>query len=178
MRRTREWKLLLNASLSFVEIESNRFWVDFDAEFSTAPPSDVYAEMVADAQLRPRFASRCFDEILASTDSAADSDIDDERMAYSEILLFRIAEDNVEACDVSAQFPDVVAELMSALLSEANLAQYALFNGDAVEMRERGCWRRSRATTAHVAEGLSPFVARNGRIHRRGRRRAVVDANL
>merc|ERR1712129_361433 len=53
-------------------------------------------------------------------------------------MLFRIDEDNVEACNAAREYPDVVEELMAELLSEANLKEYAQYNGESVELSKQG----------------------------------------
>ena len=111
--RTREWKLLVNASLSFVEIPSNRYWVDYDASFKLRPPRDAYEAMVQNETLRGRFASRCYDELLAAEEE--EDEAAELEFAYAEVLLFRIGEDQVEACDVAAQFVPEFRRLSEAV---------------------------------------------------------------
>ena len=44
--RKGDWKLVVNASNSFVEIPSNEYWVNYDDKFSKKPPIKKYKTMM------------------------------------------------------------------------------------------------------------------------------------
>ena len=126
--RTNEWKLLINSSLSFVEIPSNKYWVDYDDSFTTKPPSEKYQNMVNP----DLFQSNCYDEYLLSDNN------DDTMFEYDEIMLFKISDDNIEACNVAKENPKIVRRLMNKLFSDDNINEYIKWNSDPIRMSKQG----------------------------------------
>ena len=131
--RTNEWKLLINSSLSFVEIPSNKYWVDYDDSFTTSPPKDKY-EMMKDVN-KDIFHSQCYDDYLMQN-------IDDDSISsvfeYDDIMLFKIGEDNIEACNVANENPKIVKHLLNQLFNDENIEQYVLYNSEEIKMSKQG----------------------------------------
>eukprot|EP00484_Ammonia_sp_Unknown_P029300 CAMPEP_0197029842 /NCGR_PEP_ID=MMETSP1384-20130603/9204_1 /TAXON_ID=29189 /ORGANISM="Ammonia sp." /LENGTH=684 /DNA_ID=CAMNT_0042459081 /DNA_START=27 /DNA_END=2081 /DNA_ORIENTATION=- len=134
--RTNDWKLLVNPSLSFIEIPSNQYWVNYDATFSTKPPQEKYAALLENTEIAHLFESKCYNEYLR--DSALDENVNEDMFAYEDLLLFKISEDNVEACNVAKEHPQIVQALMKLLFSTGNLNEYVTFNSDAVQLSKQG----------------------------------------
>lgn len=128
--RTRDWKLLVNSSLSFVEIPSNKYWVHYDAEYTEQPPKEVYDAMQSEETLSALYASQCFEDFGDGQSGAM--------FEYDEVLLFAISNDHIEACNVAPDNPQIVRELMDRLLSDDNIDEYVRWNQDTVELSKQG----------------------------------------
>merc|ERR1712060_632144 len=50
---------------------------------------------------------------------------------YAEIMLFNVAKDNVEACNLANKYPEIVQKLKDELLSSANFKEYVKWNKNA-----------------------------------------------
>merc|ERR1712087_778326 len=50
---------------------------------------------------------------------------------YAEIMLFNVAKDNVEACNLATKYPEIVQKLKDELLSNANFKEYIKWNKNA-----------------------------------------------
>lgn len=133
--RTNEWKLLINSSLSFVEIPSNKYWVNYDDVYTKEPPKDIYQDMMNNDELNKLFESHCYDNYINDIKSGYN---DEPSFEYDEIMLFKISKDNIEACNVAKKHPEIVKDLLNHLLSDDNIEQYIEFNSDPIRMSKQG----------------------------------------
>jgi len=115
--RTNEWKLVVNASLRGDGNVAYQYWVNFDNEFTTKTPKRIYKNMVSDEnEYGNLYQSVCFSDHI-------DDDVDFD-FEYDEIMLFKINDDKVEACNVAKYHPQTVDRLMKKLFSDDNLDEY------------------------------------------------------
>eukprot|EP00484_Ammonia_sp_Unknown_P004155 CAMPEP_0197074000 /NCGR_PEP_ID=MMETSP1384-20130603/210888_1 /TAXON_ID=29189 /ORGANISM="Ammonia sp." /LENGTH=686 /DNA_ID=CAMNT_0042512841 /DNA_START=338 /DNA_END=2399 /DNA_ORIENTATION=- len=133
--RTTEWKLTVNASMRYDGNRAYSYWVDYDNSFTPHPPKRLYQRMRADQQ--GVYDSDCYDAYLLQADGTENDndveynvDVQGTDFEYDEIMLFRINEDKIEACNVAKYYPRVVEKLYNQLLSEEHLEEYTLFNID------------------------------------------------
>eukprot|EP01083_Nonionella_stella_P013327 37529_1 len=125
--RTKQWKLVINPTMSFVEFPTARYWVNYDNSFTIAPPRDVYHDMTQ-MGLSHLYASECYDDAL----------YDESVSKYDDVMLFAIAEDKIEACNVAGAYPDVVDDLWNRLFAAENIAEYVSYNSDKIELSKQG----------------------------------------
>merc|ERR1712154_118969 len=116
--RTNEWKLVVNASLRGDGNRAYQYWVNFDNEFTTKTPKRIYNKFTSeDSEYKNLYRSTCFSDHI-------DDDVDFD-FEYDEIMLFKINDDKVEACNVAKYHPETVKRLMNKLYSDENLGEYA-----------------------------------------------------
>eukprot|EP01083_Nonionella_stella_P013326 37528_1 len=126
--RTDKWKLTVNASLRFDGNVAYEYWVNYDNEFKTNPPKRIFERMVAadDADL---YESACYSAHIDPDFHHSESDLflATADFGYDEIMLFKIDEDRIEACNVAQFYPNVVRNLYDMLLSDEHIEQYATY---------------------------------------------------
>merc|ERR1712154_53275 len=83
----------------------------------TKTPKRIYKNMVSeDNSFKSLYKSTCFSDHI-------DDDVDFD-FEYDEIMLFKINDDKVEACNVAKYHPDTVQRLMNKLFSDDNVNEY------------------------------------------------------
>merc|ERR1712228_185364 len=133
--RSGDWKLVINASLSFVDIPSNEYWVNYDDKYSEKPPIKKYKAMIKKEKLSKLYASECYDAFLKY--APADESDESAVFAYDEIMLFNLAKDNVEACNLASKYPETVQKLKDELLSQKNIKEYVKWNKDESQLSKQ-----------------------------------------
>eukprot|EP01083_Nonionella_stella_P199017 730154_1 len=112
-----------------------QYWVDFDNSFVPHPPKHLYAKFGAFHD--ELYGSKCYDDYLLNdkgkgeligTIMKDELDVEGTDFEYDEIMLFRIDEDRIEACNVAKYHPKVVKRLMDQLFTTENLKEYNEFN--------------------------------------------------
>merc|ERR1719410_325388 len=83
--------------------------------------------MIKKQQLSALYASECYDAFL----KYGDENTDESMFEYAEIMLFNVAKDNVEACNLATKYPEIVQKLKDELLSNANFKEYIKWNKNA-----------------------------------------------
>ena len=106
--RTNEWKLLINASLRLDGNKAYQYWVNYDNSFQPHPPKKLYDKIKGENI--GLYESQCFDKYLMDDMKLHDNELDVEGtlFEYDEIMLFRINEDKVEACNLAKLYPKVL----------------------------------------------------------------------
>ncbi len=118
--RTDKWKLTVNASLRGDGNIAYQYWVNYKSEYTSHPPKVEYSHLVSDTVNAKLYESLCFDTYLDGSDRFDD-------FSYANVMLFKISEDRIEACNVAKFYPKIVEKLLGQLYSEGNLAQYVRY---------------------------------------------------
>jgi len=116
--RQSDFKLIVNNSAlcpgnPTVSGDVNSYYPYFDGSADRVPVQEVYTQFMATPQLdSDRFRSVCY-EAMSDFQKRNEANF-----VIRDVMLFNVSGDAIEACDVSAQYPEVVASMLAVLDEE------------------------------------------------------------
>lgn len=116
--RQSDWKLIVNnsagcAGAPTVSGDIYSYYPFFDGSAERKPVQEVYTQYMATPQIdSERFRSVCY-EAMADRQKRNEANF-----AIRDLMLFNVSGDAIEACDLSQQYPEVVASMLAVLDAE------------------------------------------------------------
>ena len=80
------------------------------------------------------YKSECYDAYLKYANDGSD---DSSVFEYDEFMLFNLAKDNVEACNLAIKYPEKLEELKDELFSQKNIKEYVKWNKDSTPVMSK-----------------------------------------
>jgi len=126
--RNENWKLVVNGSNELVNNCPAPLRTDWqvisgyafpDGSFSKVPVQDIYLEQIGNKDTKKLYNSKCYNKLSEAEREDPDLDV----FQFSEVMLFDIDNDKIEACNVADEYPEIVATLLGRL-KEATMGKY------------------------------------------------------
>ena len=90
---------------------ASNYWATFDGQPKETPHFDIYDQYMNNDHIDSElFRSQCLDEMDES-----ERNRNNTLFEFDEIMLFKIDTDQIEACNVADEFPEIVDELLQIL---------------------------------------------------------------